>query len=181
MLVGLGFPRVAGRSLSGGSVSYEDQRCRYERLRADRQVVDRAAGCASPNGYAGLQDKQFFILVATAIEAAGVVAQFAPLVLLGSGPHADALPAPQLDVLVSLPVALSDASYDVYTVFFGLDILCLAYLALRSRFLPRTIGILLAIDGLAYLVYSFSHILRPGFAANLVPWIQLPGRSAKAR
>src|SRR5256885_16804013 len=32
----------------------------------------------------------FFILVATAIEAAGVVNQFAPLVLLGSGPYASA-------------------------------------------------------------------------------------------
>src|ERR1700704_774833 len=38
----------------------------------------------------------FFILVATAIEAAGLVNQFAPLVLLGSGPYANALPAAQL-------------------------------------------------------------------------------------
>src|ERR1700704_6504054 len=38
----------------------------------------------------------FFILVATAIEAAGLVNQFAPLVLLGSGPYASALPAAQL-------------------------------------------------------------------------------------
>ena len=44
----------------------------------------------------------------------------------------------------------------------------------RSRFLPRTIAVLLAIDGLAYLIYSFAQILTPGFAAGLVPWIQLP-------
>jgi hypothetical protein len=50
----------------------------------------------------------------------------------------------------------------------------MAYLVLRSRFLPRAIGVLLAIDGAAYLVYSFTDILAPGFAADLVPWIQFP-------
>ena len=116
----------------------------------------------------------FFVLVATAIEAAGLVNQFAPLVLLSSAPYANALPAAQLHALASLPWALSEASYDIYTVFFGLDILCLAYLVLQSRFLPRAIGVLLAIDGLAYLIYSFTQILAPGFATILVPWIQLP-------
>jgi Domain of unknown function (DUF4386) len=59
-------------------------------------------------------------------------------------------------------------------VFFGLDILVFAYLVLSSAFLPRTIGVLLVIDGLAYLCYSFTDILAPDVAARLVPWIQLP-------
>jgi hypothetical protein len=37
-----------------------------------------------------------------------------------------------------------------------------------------SLGILLAIDGLAYLVYSFANLVAPGFAAQLVPWIQMP-------
>src|SRR3954452_11381292 len=44
-----------------------------------------------------------FILVATAIEAAGLVNQFAPLVLLGSGPYTNALTTAQLEVLAYLP------------------------------------------------------------------------------
>jgi hypothetical protein len=67
----------------------------------------------------------------------------------------------------------------VYTVFFGFDILCLAYLVLRSRFLPRIIGVLLAVDGAAYLLYSFSDVLAPGFATHLVPWVQLPAPIAE--
>ena len=59
-------------------------------------------------------------------------------------------------------------------MFFGLDILVFAYLVLRSAFLPRTIGVLLVIDGLAYLCYSFTDILAPDVAVRLVPWIQLP-------
>ena len=116
----------------------------------------------------------FFILVATAIEAAGLVNQFAPLVLLGSGPYANALPAAQLQALAYLPSALASVDYNIHTVFFGFDIILMAYLVLRSRFLPRAIALLLAIDGVAYLVYSFTAMLAPGFASQLVPWIQLP-------
>src|SRR4030088_2855536 len=115
----------------------------------------------------------FFILVATAIEAAGIVNQFAPLVLLGSGPYASALPATQLQALAYMPSALASVDYNIHTVFFGFDIILMAYLVLRSRLLPRAIALLLAIDGVAYLVYSFTAMLAPGFASQLVPWIQL--------
>jgi hypothetical protein len=116
----------------------------------------------------------FFILVATAIEAAGLLNQFTPLVLLGDGPYAGALSPSQFQALASLPGDLASSDYTLHTVFFGLDILVFAFLVLRSAFLPRTIGVLLAIDGLAYLCYSFTDILAPGAAAQLVPWIQLP-------
>ena len=115
-----------------------------------------------------------FILVATAIEAAGLLNQFAPLVLLGSESYTSALPTAQLQALASMPNVLSGIDYSIHTVFFGFDILCMVYLVLRSGFVPRAIGVLLAIDGLAYLVYSFTNIVAPGFAAQLVPWIQLP-------
>jgi Domain of unknown function (DUF4386) len=115
-----------------------------------------------------------FILVATAIEAAGLVNQFSPLVLLGSGPTASALPTPQLEAFAYLPSALSGIGYSIAQVFFTFDLLTIGYLVLRSTFLPRVIGVLLAIAGLAYLIYSFANLLAPGFAGNLVPWIQLP-------
>lgn len=108
-----------------------------------------------------------FILVATAIEATGLLHQFAPLVLLSSGASASAL-------AYAPGGALSGIDYSIHTVFFGFDILCAAYLVLRSTFLPRTIGVLLAIDGVAYLLYAFADFLAPGFAASLVPLIQLP-------
>jgi hypothetical protein len=115
-----------------------------------------------------------FILVATAVEAAGLVNQFAPLILLGGGPYAAEVPAGQLQALAYLPLQLSDADYVVHTIFFGFDILCMAYLVLRSTFLPKAIAILLAVDGVAYLLYGFGELLAPEFAGQLVPWIQLP-------
>src|ERR687886_656690 len=116
----------------------------------------------------------FFVLVATAIEAAGLLNQFTPLILLGSASATSAFPAAQLQALAYMPTVLSGIAYSIHTVFFGCDIICFAYLVLRSTFLPSAIAVLLAIDGLAYLVYSFANLLAPGFAAQLVPWIQLP-------
>ena len=121
----------------------------------------------------------FFILVATAIEAAGLLNEFAPLVLLGNESGTSAVPGAQLQALASMHTDLSEIHYTLYTVFFGLDILCLAYLLLRSRFLPRAIAVLLAVDGLAYLVYSFTAFLAPGWTPHLTPWIQLPAPLAE--
>jgi len=116
----------------------------------------------------------FFILVATAIEAAGLFNEFAPLVLLGSASYTSALTTAQLQALAYMPGALSQINYTIYTVFYGFDIIILGYLVLRSTFLPRAIGVLLAIDGLAYLFYGFADLLAPPFAAHLIPWIQAP-------
>ena len=116
----------------------------------------------------------YFILVATAIEAAGILDQFAPLALLGARPGTTAVPAEQLPALISAHTSLATIDYDIYTVFYGFDIICMGYLVFRSTFLPRAIGVLLAIDAVAYLVNAFADLLAPGFAAHLVPWIQLP-------
>ncbi|HLZ59695.1 MAG TPA: DUF4386 domain-containing protein [Ktedonosporobacter sp.] len=116
----------------------------------------------------------FFTLVATSVEATSLLLQVVPLVLLGSGPYASALPAAQLQALAYLPGDLSKIDYSIYGILYGVDWIIVAYLVFRSTFLPRTIGVLLAIDGIAYLVYGFADLLAPGFAAYLVPWIQSP-------
>jgi hypothetical protein len=116
----------------------------------------------------------FFTLVATAVEVASLPSQFTPLILLGSSRYTSALPPAQLHALVYLPGDLSTIDYSIYVVFYGFDILCGAYLVYRSTFMPRAIGILLAIDTLAYLIDGFTNFVAPGAAAHLVPWIGLP-------
>lgn len=116
----------------------------------------------------------FFILVATAVEVASLPGQFTPLLLLKSTHYASALPPAQLHALAYLPGDLSNIDYAIYTVFYGFDIGCVAYLVFKSTFLPRAIGVLLATDTLAYLVNGLTTVLAPGVAAHLVPWIGLP-------
>jgi hypothetical protein len=114
-----------------------------------------------------------FLLVGAAIEAAGLLDQFTPLVLLGDR-YASALPANQLQALTQLSGDLSSTDYTIHTLFFAGYVICLARLVLRSAFVPRTIGVLLAIDGLAYGVHTFTDLLTPTFAVHLVPWINAP-------
>jgi hypothetical protein len=113
-------------------------------------------------------------LVATAIEAASLLYQFTPVVLLGSGRYTSALPPAQLHALAYLPTDLATTDYAIYTVFYGLGFITSGYLVLRSTFLPKTIGVLLGIDALTYLFNGFATMLAPGFAAHLMPWIGLP-------
>lgn len=65
-------------------------------------------------------------------------------------------------------------SYEVSTVFFGFYAATMGYLVYESGFMPRLIGVLMVIDGVAYLINSFATILAPDFAAHLVPYILLP-------
>jgi Domain of unknown function (DUF4386) len=116
----------------------------------------------------------FFGLVATAVEAAGLLTQFTPVVLLGGKNYAKALPPAQLHALAYLPGDLSTLDYSIYGVFYGLDFVCVAYLVYKSTFLPRAIGVLLAIDALNYLGVGFTTMLAPGIAAHLGAWTGMP-------
>ena len=115
----------------------------------------------------------FFSLVGTAVEGANLLSQFAPLSLL-TGPYAGALTPGELQALGYLPFDLQTIGYSIQQVIYTGYLLAAAYVIVRSTFFPRVVGVLLAIGALAYLVYSISSFLSPGFAASLVPLIQLP-------
>lgn len=121
----------------------------------------------------------FFTLVATAVEGANLLNQFAPLVLLDGAHNSGALTAEQLQTLAYTHVELTPISYDIQQVFFASYGLAIGYLIFRSTFLPRILGVLMAIGALCYLAYSFADVLAPQFAAHLVPYIQLPSGVAE--
>ena len=116
----------------------------------------------------------FYSIVGTAVESANLLHQFTPLVLLDGvqGPHA--LTADQMQALAYAPLRLQTFGYDIQQVIYAGYLLAAGYLVFRSTFLPRVIGVLLAIGALSYLIYSFASFISPEFAARLVPYIQLP-------
>jgi hypothetical protein len=61
---------------------------------------------------------------------------------------------------------LNAYAFDVDLVFFGFWCVLTGYLIFRSTFLPRILGVLLAIDGLGWMTY-----MAPPLAAHLFPII----------
>ena len=72
-------------------------------------------------------------------------------------------------------------------ILFGVHLLLIGYLAHRSGFIPKIIGILLVIAGLGYLVDGFATVLVPGYSLNvarvtfvgeavLIFWLLIKGR-----
>ena len=57
-------------------------------------------------------------------------------------------------------------------IFFGLWLLPLALLLYRSRFLPRFLGVWLAIDGFAWVILSFTGLLLPQYYDKVFTYSQ---------
>ncbi len=117
----------------------------------------------------------FFSLVGTAVGAVNILLLLAPLVVLGGPQSLSAFSVEQLQALALLFLQLHAQLYNIGLVLFGSYNLLIGYLIVRSTFLPRILGVLLAISGLGYLINSFANFLSPAFAAHLVPYILIPG------
>jgi hypothetical protein len=116
-----------------------------------------------------------FSLVGTAVESVSLLAHFAPLVLLGGGSQLSAFPTAQLQAWSYVSLQFFEHGFAISLVFFGFYCLSIAYLIVRSTFLPRVIGVLMAMGGLCYLINSFSNFLAPRFAAHFAPFLAISG------
>ena len=121
----------------------------------------------------------FFILVGTAIESGNLLNHFAPLIFLGGGGYLSPFNAEQLQTLAYASLRLQAVGFTMCLVFFGFYCLLTGYLVFRSTFLPRILGVLLAIGGLCYLTNSFAYFLWPEFASRLFPAILVPSGIAE--
>jgi hypothetical protein len=106
--------------------------------------------------------------------AVASVSHFAALRLLGGGEGLSSFRPDQLDSLAWLALKLHGDAYAISLVFFAFACLSLGYLIFRSGFLPRAIGVLLAIAGVCYFVNSFAHFLAPAVGAALFPALFVP-------
>ena len=115
----------------------------------------------------------FVGIVVCAIQAATALLYLAPLLILQGGNSVSAFTQPQLQALAMVFVRLNGYAFDLDLVFFGLWCTLTGYLIFNSKFLPRFLGVLLAIDGVGWMLYVV-----PPFATHLFPFIA--GASALA-
>lgn len=116
----------------------------------------------------------FMRLACDIILAVSGLSHFAALHLLGGADYLKTFEPDQLHTLALLAMKLHGDGYSISLVFFGFACLSLGYLIVRSRYLPRAIGALMALAGACYLVSSFAHFLAPALSAALLPGIFVP-------
>jgi len=112
----------------------------------------------------------FFSLVGCAIQASICVFLLAPWILLGGAPYLSVFKVEQLQALSYLSLKLYGQGFDICFVFFGFYCLLIGGLILRSTFLPRILGVLMALAGAGWLTF-----LSPQHAHSLDPYIRVPG------
>ena len=112
----------------------------------------------------------FFSLVGCAVQAFGSLFQLASLVLLGGSPFLSVFTVEQLQALALLFLKLRAQGTHIELVFFACYDLLIGGLIFRSAFLPRILGVLMALAGLGWL-----SALYPPLAAALSPSIEVVG------
>jgi hypothetical protein len=117
----------------------------------------------------------FFGLVGCAITAFGSLFQLAPLAVLGGSPYLSVFTVKQLQAMALLFLHLNAQVGSIALVFFGLFQILIGYLIFRSTFLPRILGVLMALAGLGWLVF-----LAPPLAALLLTYLEVLGILAEA-
>ena len=111
-------------------------------------------------------------VVQTAVLAANKLTLIVPLLLLQKPGD---IPASTWEATLSfLAIRLHGYGFGIGLLFFGVACLVRGYLVFRSTYFPRTLGVLLALAGLAYLVNSVALLLAPAVAAKLFPAILAP-------
>jgi hypothetical protein len=104
------------------------------------------------------------VLVEAPMAFSGVANQIATLSLVQSPDLLSVFDQTQRDVLATLMITIEGQGSSVSELFWGLWLLPLALLVYRSGFLPRFLGVWLFLNGLVYVITSFTRILFPEHA-----------------
>src|SRR5437762_6006438 len=113
----------------------------------------------------------FFGLAGVAIGGASWVIHLTPSLLLHGDQYLTAFTTSQLQAMSLAALKLQLQVFPIGMVFFGIQCISIGYLVARSTFLPRILGVLLAVGGTCYVIVSFASFLAPSFGPRLVPFL----------
>jgi len=115
-----------------------------------------------------------FILIVVSIPVAFVneLNSFAALVLVRGADFLSVFEKPQREALAMLFLNLHGRGFVVTEIFWGLWLFPLALLVYRSRFLPRFLGVWLALAGFAWVILSLTGVLLPQHADKVDTYLQ---------
>jgi hypothetical protein len=121
----------------------------------------------------------FFRLIFAAIASTNILNHFAALIFLSGAAFVSTFTADQLKALALAFLQLRTLGFDIALVFFGFHCILIGYLLFRSTFLPRILGVALAIGGFGYLSNILTIAIPVGIRGHLFPYILLPAGAAE--
>lgn len=107
----------------------------------------------------------FFRLVGTAVFAMTELFYFSALFILGGADYLKTFSPEQLSTLALLSLRISVIGGGLFFVIGGVAYIIQGYLIFRSGFLPKVLGVLLALGGLGFVIRSFALALAPAYAS----------------
>jgi hypothetical protein len=113
------------------------------------------------------------VLVSVAITFVNVLNNIAALTLFRGADYLSVFDKPQRDALAMLFLGLCGQGHTVNGIFWGLWLLPFGLLVMRSRFLPRILGLLLIVNCFAYVAASVTSLLLPAYG-NVVFRASMP-------
>ncbi len=103
-------------------------------------------------------------LVSVPIAFLNVLNEIAALVLIGGSSFLSVFDRQQLDALAYLFIRLHAQGINVVSIFWGLWLFPFGMLVIRSRFIPRVLGMLLFLAGGGYLAFAAVSVVAPHYA-----------------
>jgi len=112
------------------------------------------------------------IVVSIPIAFLNELNSFAALVLVRGADFLSILNKPQRDALAMLFLNLHGRGFVVAEIFWGLWLFPLSLLVYKSRFLPRFLGVWLALAGFAWVILSLTGVLLPQYQDKVYSYCQ---------
>ncbi len=117
----------------------------------------------------------FFGLVGTTLFAFAELFYFAPPLILGGAGYLKTFSPDQLNALVLLSLKFYQYGGMIFTAYYGMSWIVRAYLIFRSGYLPKFLGVLMAIGGVGFVARNFALILAPAYASSVLLLLLFPG------
>lgn len=107
--------------------------------------------------------------VGVAIQCASMLPLVSAMLQGDAASHMQAYSTGQLEGLAYLSINVYKTGFVTAQLFFATWLFPLGYLVYKSRFLPRFLGVLLMLDGIAVLIWFLQVLLLPDWAAIRYP------------
>lgn len=108
-----------------------------------------------------------FVTISVPLHMVIMLNQFAVVLLLSDSSYLGAFDDTEINALVMLFLELYTNGYLISQIFFGLWLLPLGYLSIKSGYFPKFIGILVIIGGVCMMMDTFMVFLFPEFYENI--------------